>query len=433
MADKTSLAIAVIAILISAGGIAYTSSAISSVSTQISQLEGKITNQVNSKIGVAETSVNSVRQEQSAIRNLVEQKIGGLEKTLQEAQTRLAQAEKSAQQSQTELQQLKADQALEEAAKKEKPPVVYGIIDAPDFANILWPRFRESYPWTPTSGNYIEGFTPLRARFISEFKAGAPSADLVWQTKPSMLTEMAEYMDSFPGMRFVGLYSDAMFSPSKQNPSSFTSHVQPAVIIYNTKLVKDEDAPKSWFDLTNPKWKGKIIMADPKRMESTAQILADLLIPMKQDRWNSFISGLVANQPFIVGGITEGFARVVSGEFAITIGLLNDVLAAPSDAPIKVAWPKEEPKSVPLGGAANIGISKKATNPNFAKLFLNWLLSPAGQRALASTGRPPALLTVEHPNSLAKVMPPGVDIIPANEDFFKNPKNWQDTFKARFP
>ncbi|MBI2184357.1 MAG: extracellular solute-binding protein [Thaumarchaeota archaeon] len=433
MIDKASLAVAVVAILVSAGSIAYTSSVIGGVSSQIDaakkDLSGQITSQfgqVNSKISPLESSVNTVKGEQTAIRSLVDQRIGGLEKSLQEAQQRLAQAEKQAQQSQAELQALQAERALEEAAKKEKPPLIYGVIDAPDFASTVWPRFRESYPWAPAEGKYIEGFGPLRSRFVSEYNANAPTADIIWQSIAASVAELTNYLTVWPDMKYKDLYQDAMTFPNKQQPFLYVTHLLPGVIVYNKNIVTDADAPKGWMTLADSKWKNKIVMQDIRSGSGASKVFGDLQPVLGQQKWDELMKGMNANNPLYTQSSTEAFVKVVAGEFPIGIALLNDVIRQPAGSPIKVAWPTTDPKSIPLGDATTMSISKKAANPNFAKLFLTWLLSPTGQRAIAETGRSPALLTLDHPISVGKTLPAGISIMPANEDYIKNPKKWLD-------
>src|SRR3972149_4871961 len=109
MLNKASLSVAIIAILIGAGSFAYTASTISGISSQVTQARTDVSTQiteVNSKISPLETSLNTVRQEQTAIRGLDDQRIGGLEKALQEAQQQLAEAQKASQQAQKELEAL---------------------------------------------------------------------------------------------------------------------------------------------------------------------------------------------------------------------------------------------------------------------------------------------------------------------------------------
>lgn len=437
MADK-ALAISIIAVLISAGSIAYSNSVLGGISGQIDQakkdLMGQVSSQatqVTSKISPLETSVSSVRQEQTAIRSLVEQRIGGLEKSLQDAQSRLAQAEKQAQQSQQELQALQAERALEDAAKKEKAPLVYGSIDAPHFLNILWPRFRESYPWAPAEGKYIEGFGALRSRFISEHKSGVPSADLLLQAAQSMRGDMPPYMAPYTDMKYMGLYTDDMVFPSKSNPLMFATALNGVVIVYNSNIVEEKDAPKGWLDLASSKWKGKIVMQTPITLGSTTEAFSQLLVQMGQDKWNAYMKGVAANS-ILTGSSSEAYTKVVAGEFPLGLALLNDIMTQKAGTPVKVAWPKDEPLGVPGGLSNMVGISSKASNPNFAKLFVQWLLSPAGQRAVGETGRFPAMLTLDHPNSLGKVFPSGVKLFPQNQDYVNNPKNWEGIMKSFF-
>ncbi|MBI4258359.1 MAG: extracellular solute-binding protein [Thaumarchaeota archaeon] len=435
MADKLSFSVGVIAILIAAGSIAYTSSAIGGVSNQIDsvtrELSGQLTSQigpVNSKIAPLASSVNSVKEEQTAIRSLVEQRVGGLEAALQQAQQRLTEAERAAQLAQQELESLQADKALEEAAKKEQAPLIYGVVDAPHFANIIWPRFRESYPWAPAEPRYIEGFAPLRSRFVSEFQANAPSADLIWQSHAPMVGELAPYLATFKDMKYINLYEKAFIGGDGR---IFGTMTLPGVIMYNTNIVKTDDVPKSWFDLANPKWKDKIVLQDLRRLEFTTQAMADLQLAMGKDRWTEFMKGFAANNPTLVGSNTEAYVKIIAGEFPIGIGRLNDILAQQTDTPVAVAWPQEEPKGV-ISGTSMIGISAKAANPNFARLLVQWLMSPQGQKAIADTGRPPTLLTLDHPKSLGSVIPLGVGILPVNEDFLKDPKSWEAVVKSFF-
>ena len=438
MVDKGSLSIGIIALLISAGGIAYTASSLGTVSSDINKAKNDLSAQITTKTSPIESSVGTVRQDQSAlkqeqaaIRTLVEQKVGGLEQALKEAQSRLAEAEKKAAEQAKELEQLRASAALEEQAKKEQAPLIYGVIDAPDFANIVWPRFREAYPWAPTSGRYIEGFGPLRARFASEFQAGAPTADIVWQPEGNMLIELAPkgFFAPFPEMRYRGLYTEATVH---EGGILYGTHLLLGVIVYNTNLVSANDAPKGWSDLANPNWKNKIALQNPTRLGTPAKSLADLFPILGQEKWETLAKGLAANNPLYTGSDTEAYIKVLAGEAPIGVVLINDVLRQKPGTPVAVAWPQEEPIGVPIGSITQIAVNVKAANPNFARLFVEWLLGPLGQKALGETGRSPVLTTVDVPVSLGKVLPPGMKILPSNRDFYQNGQQWADRYKALF-
>lgn len=312
------------------------------------------------------------------------------------------------------------------------PPLIFGVVDEADFTDIIGPRFRESYPQTSVECRYVEGFKPLAERFIYEFQADEPSADLLWQSEAVMTGEVSPYLTSFPEMSYKHLYPDWMLYPNKASPTMFTTHLLPNVVIYNSDLVEDTAAPKSWLDLADPRWKGRIIIEDPRSLETSVKLLAELCPQMGEKRWEKFLQGLASNQPFFTKSMREAYVRVARGEFAVAIDYINDTMSQKPGTPVKVAWPQEEPKGVTPGANSKIGISKKAIRPKPAQLFVEWLLSPLGQKTLADTSRPPALLTLDHANSLGKALPQGVKIFPPNPDFAKNPKKWEKRIATFF-
>src|SRR3972149_5432081 len=278
MIDKASLSIGIIALLVAAGGLAYTQSLLGGVTNEITKAKNELGTQITSKTSPIETSVNTIRQDQSAlkgeqtaIRTLVEQQVGGLEPALKEAQSRLAEAEKKAAEQAKELEQLRASAALEERAKTEQAPLIYGVMDAPDFLNIVWPRFREAYPWAPSTGRYIEGFAALRARFVSEFQAGVPTADILLQSEAPMMIEFAPkgFFAPFKDMRYRGLYEEALLD---KDGFTYTTFLLPAVIVYNSNILKANEAPKGWLELGDPKWKDKVVMQSLKVTETTTKV-----------------------------------------------------------------------------------------------------------------------------------------------------------------
>ena len=88
---------------------------------------------------------------------------------------------------------------------------------------------------------------------------------------------------------------------------------------------------------------------------------------------------------------------------------------------------------MPSGAGSKIGVSQNTANPTSAKLFVEWVLSPGGQAALADSFRPPALLSLEHPYGLSRVLPSGVRILPPNRHFLRNPKRWETKIRSFFP
>src|SRR5690606_41473210 len=76
--------------------------------------------------------------------------------------------------------------------------------------------------------------------------------------------------------------------------------IEYVAIIYNTNLVKPEDVPKSYMDLTDPKWRGKIVMPDPSVHATTIQWLVGLKeanVFGSEEDWWAVGEGPAAHQP----------------------------------------------------------------------------------------------------------------------------------------
>ena len=174
-------------------------------------------------------------------------------------------------------------------------------------------------------------------------------------------------------------------------------------------------------------------MEDPRSLETSTKLLSELSPQMGRQRWARFLRGLAANRPHFTRNMREAHRRVARGEYLVGIDYINDILAQSPDAPVKIAWPQEEPLGLPSGAGSKIGVSQNTANPTSAKLFVEWVLSPGGQAALADSFRPPALLSLEHPYGLSRVLPSGVRILPPNRHFLRNPKRWETKIRSFFP
>ncbi len=155
------------------------------------------------------------------------------------------------------------------------------------------------------------------------------------------------------------------------------------VIIYNTKLVAANDIPRSVFQLTDPIWKGKIVIAGTR--ERTTLSWVSSLIASKGERFTrDFLTRLYQNGLSIVPDNTDVWQGVGRGEF--TVGLTNSpnyFLARKEGYPVGVVYPDQEEGG--LGTMLNlnaIALVKGAPNEEPAKRFIDFTLSPEGQRLL---------------------------------------------------
>jgi iron(III) transport system substrate-binding protein len=145
---------------------------------------------------------------------------------------------------------------------------------------------------------------------------------------------------------------------------------------YNTDLVKAEDAPKSFADLLDPKWKGKMVKGHPAYsgtiMTATFQIARDL-------GWD-YLERLSKQQVMQVQSSTDPPKKLALGERAIMAdgNDYNLIQLKERSQPVEPIYPSEGTPTI----TGPSGVFKSAPNPNAARLFQNWLHSREGQQLL---------------------------------------------------
>jgi len=158
--------------------------------------------------------------------------------------------------------------------------------------------------------------------------------------------------------------------------------IEYVAIIYNTNLVKPADVPTSYMDLTDPKWRGKIVMPDPTVHATTIQWLVGLKdhnVFGSEEAWWRFVEGLAANKPMFVASFGPTPGPIASGEVALGISMPKYIVTM-APAPLDWARVKE-----PLFGTPRaIALAANAAEPNAARLFIDFWLSREAQEILAN-------------------------------------------------
>ena len=152
-------------------------------------------------------------------------------------------------------------------------------------------------------------------------------------------------------------------------------------LIYTKELVKPADVPKRYEDLTDPKWKNKIVMANPANHATTISWLIGLKenVFKSEAEWMKFVKGLAANKPMFVASFGPTPAPIESGEKLIGISMPKYII---TKAPAPLDWAR---LSQPLMGTPRaIGISSTAPHPNAARAFIDYWLSKKAMGLLAT-------------------------------------------------
>jgi len=157
--------------------------------------------------------------------------------------------------------------------------------------------------------------------------------------------------------------------------------IEYAALIYNKELVKPADVPKTYQDLTDPKWKGKIVMADPATHPTTISWLVGLKenVIKSDAEWMKFLKGLAANDPMFVASFGPTPAPIESGEKLIGISMPKYIVTK-APAPLDWAHVSQPMMGTPRG----IAIAAKAPHPNAARLFMDYWLSKDAMTIMAA-------------------------------------------------
>jgi iron(III) transport system substrate-binding protein len=156
--------------------------------------------------------------------------------------------------------------------------------------------------------------------------------------------------------------------------------IEYVALLYNKELVKTGEIPRRYEDLTDPKWRGKIVMANPTSHATTISWLIGLKeqVFSTEDAWMKFIKGLAANKPMFVSSFGPTPAPIESGEKLIGISMPKYIL---TKTPAPLDWARVEQPL--LGTPRGMGITNKAPHPNAARLFFDYWLSKESAKILA--------------------------------------------------
>jgi iron(III) transport system substrate-binding protein len=140
----------------------------------------------------------------------------------------------------------------------------------------------------------------------------------------------------------------------------------------NKKIVSAKDAPKSWDDLLNPKWKGKMGVASATH--HMARLAAG---PWGEEKTTSFVKALT-KQELILGRLGEIYNRLLLGEIEVAVSVSDSELktAKNRNAPVVFA----EAVTPLIAPAYHAGVPKNAAHPKVAHLMAAFLTSPEAQK-----------------------------------------------------
>ncbi len=330
--------------------------------------------------------------------------------------------------------------ALVEAAKREGTLLVYSTPSVDVMKEIAGP-FKEKFG---INVEYVVGRgEELARRMLAEQNRGIYNADVVISGGTTGLVTMKP-------QGLLGRLEPLLFLPEIMDPKLWRTGKLPFVdkegyhlamiesiqryMLRNSDMVKDGEL-KSYKDLLNPKWKGKMVSNDPTIAGTGNAMYTFLAIDVwGMDATLDYMRQMVKQEPVITRDTRQQVEWVARGRYPIGLATL---IAQTSEfiklgAPIALVKADEGAKSG--AGAGGLQIPKQHAHPNAARVFVNWILTregaaafikgfghPSTRQDVPKTGVPTIFLPMEgekiYPDTEEGTLARGVTMVHAREIF----------------
>lgn len=271
--------------------------------------------------------------------------------------------------------------SVEEAARKEGTLTWYVAQVDSEKAEELGRLFTSEYPGVKVAVIRTTGQVAYQ-RLLLDIKNKTPQCDVFSATDISHMPELKERHQLMQYRPENAASLLPAFQAVSDPGYSYITNAARYFLIYNTDKVKPEEAPKSWPDLLDPKWKGKVATGHPAFSGCTGT----WALALKKTYGWGYFEKLAANKPRVGRSAVDPVTLISAGE--CLVGLASSNLAyitAERGNPVGINYPTDgvvmcvTPSAIPVN----------APHPEAAKLFMEWLLSDTYSRRIATDGSEP--------------------------------------------
>ncbi|HEY3303202.1 MAG TPA: extracellular solute-binding protein [Candidatus Binatia bacterium] len=262
--------------------------------------------------------------------------------------------------------------AIAEGAKKEREVVVYGATPTRAMRPIMR-QFEKNYGIKVN--NWRGDAEEIVARVESQAKNGKILFDVVLGHEAVMATlERKGRLEPFELPAAQRFAKHFLHPEHKITPWA----ALPIGINFNTDRLTPKQAPKSWEDLHDPKWKKKFAMPHPGQHATMLQFLLNLE-KLLGPKWLAVVEGWARQKPQLTGGFPEEIPLLTSGQAPLGIGTIKDKFqfAAPIDYVRMNRY---------LASLSFVAVAHGAPHPNAARLFADFFVKPEPQEIFAKLG-----------------------------------------------
>jgi iron(III) transport system substrate-binding protein len=263
------------------------------------------------------------------------------------------------------------DPTMVEAAKKEGQVLWYTTLIVDQIVRPLIKSFQQQFPGIDVKFIRIDSGQQV-TRLINEASVGRTQAD-VWNVIDGATSlvqkNIAAEFDIASGRGLPATLID----PHRR---WIATNLATRSLAYNTNLVKQEQAPRTYQDLLDPRWKGAFVW-NPNAMTGAWGFIATVLRHMGEEQGMNYLHKLAKQEIVPLPVATRAVLdRVIAGEYPMGLEMVNAHVAISARIGAPVRWVPLDATTTTLQIA---GVTTGAPHPNAGRLFLDFITSRAGQ------------------------------------------------------
>ncbi len=271
------------------------------------------------------------------------------------------------------LQGPERQKILEEGARKEGKVTFYHTMIIDQVGQPIMDAFEKRYPFVKIESIRAAG-QQLLQRVMLEQQARAVSADVI----------MADNVSSFQNSNVAAPFNSPLLAEmGAQNVGPNRVWVAQRSswqgIAWNTSMVKDADAPKSWEDLLDPKWKDKLTWSDSSET-GNVRVIMHLIRLWGEEKAVAYLRKLAAqNIKILPGSVRAVLDQVIAGEFPIGVSMSMHHIALSKAIGAPVNGVATDPV---ISKSTVYGLVKGAPHPHAAMLLIDFMMDKDGGQAI---------------------------------------------------
>ena len=263
------------------------------------------------------------------------------------------------------------------AGKKEGKLVLYNSANGANYFYSIIKSFEQKYGITVESLDLRA--SEMTERIRAEQVAGRFLGDLELHSTSTIQQQIIDGPFIEPVGRVPNIANLREELPATE--MAIPAWIQAYGILVNTRMVKPEDEPKSWTDLLDPKWKGKLLSDDTRPIGGGQT----MFFVLQKTYGTEFHQKLAAQDLVFSRDLRNDARRVARGEYPIYIPQMAAMTSDLKGLPVKIVIMKEGVPYVPI----NFAQLKNAPHPNAARVFMNHFLETDSQLQVANAWMTP--------------------------------------------